>query len=45
MNKDTSAGDNSEECDPFDPFPEPVTIPITDVFDLTHPTARREVGS
>lgn len=22
------------ELDPFDPFPEPVTIPISDVFDL-----------
>lgn len=22
------------EVDPFDPFPEPVTIPISDVFDL-----------
>jgi dsDNA-specific endonuclease/ATPase MutS2 len=28
--------------DPFDPFPEPVTIPITDVFDL-HTIQPREV--
>jgi len=26
--------DDSEPTDPFDPFPEPVTIPITDIFDL-----------
>lgn len=26
--------DSSESFDPFNPFPEPVTIPITDVFDL-----------
>jgi dsDNA-specific endonuclease/ATPase MutS2 len=25
---------NEPESDPLDPFPEPVTIPITDVFDL-----------
>ena len=28
--------------DPFDPFPEPVTIPITDVFDL-HTIQPRDV--
>ena len=30
------------ESDPFDPFPEPVTVPITDVFDL-HTIQPREV--
>lgn len=30
------------ETDPFDPFPDPVTIPITDVFDL-HTIQPREV--
>ena len=29
-------------ADPFDPFPEPVTIPITDVFDL-HTIQPRDV--
>jgi dsDNA-specific endonuclease/ATPase MutS2 len=27
-------GDPIDDVDPFDPFPEPVAIPITDVFDL-----------
>ncbi len=31
-----------DSCDPFDPFPEPVTIPITDVFDL-HTIPPRDV--
>jgi DNA-nicking Smr family endonuclease len=26
--------DDDDSIDPFDPFPEPVRIPITDVFDL-----------
>jgi dsDNA-specific endonuclease/ATPase MutS2 len=30
------------DSDPFNPFPEPVTIPITDVFDL-HTIPPREV--
>jgi dsDNA-specific endonuclease/ATPase MutS2 len=34
--------DDSQDIDPFDPFPEPVTIPITDVFDL-HTIQPREV--
>src|SRR5256885_16577751 len=34
--------DSSEAVDPFNPFPEPVTIPITDVFDL-HTIQPRDV--
>ena len=34
--------DSRETLDLFDPFPEPVTIPITDVFDL-HTIQPREV--
>jgi dsDNA-specific endonuclease/ATPase MutS2 len=34
--------DEQEHADPFDPFPEPVTIPITDVFDL-HTIQPRDV--
>ena len=34
--------DEQEYADPFDPFPEPVTIPITDVFDL-HTIQPRDV--
>jgi hypothetical protein len=26
--------DSDDEVDPFNPFPEPVVVPITDVFDL-----------
>jgi dsDNA-specific endonuclease/ATPase MutS2 len=26
--------DDPDQTDPFNPFPEPVTVPITDVFDL-----------
>ncbi len=38
-----SADDDSlNPPDPFDPFPEPVTIPITDVFDL-HTIQPRDV--
>ena len=33
---------DSDAIDPFDPFPEPVTIPITDVFDL-HTIQPRDV--
>jgi dsDNA-specific endonuclease/ATPase MutS2 len=33
---------NDPESDPFDPFPDPVVIPITDVFDL-HTIQPREV--
>jgi dsDNA-specific endonuclease/ATPase MutS2 len=43
MSADKDPTDFSEEaCDPFDPFPEPVTIPITDVFDL-HTIQPRDV--
>jgi dsDNA-specific endonuclease/ATPase MutS2 len=34
--------DEEEEIDPFDPFPEPVRLEITDVFDL-HSIPPREV--
>ena len=34
--------DSSESFDPLNPFPEPVTIPITDVFDL-HTIPPRDV--
>jgi dsDNA-specific endonuclease/ATPase MutS2 len=34
--------DPQEPFDPFNPFPEPVTIPITDVFDL-HTIQPRDV--
>jgi dsDNA-specific endonuclease/ATPase MutS2 len=34
--------DEAESVDPFNPFPEPVEIPITDVFDL-HTIQPREV--
>lgn len=34
--------DAQEPFDPFDPFPEPVRIPITDVFDL-HTIPPRDV--
>jgi hypothetical protein len=35
-------GDEDEEIDPFNPFPEPVRLEIGDVFDL-HTVAPREV--
>ncbi len=35
-------GEGEEDVDPFDPFPEPVRLEITDVFDL-HAFAPREV--
>ena len=34
--------DSDDEVDPFNPFPEPVVVPITDVFDL-HNIQPREV--
>lgn len=34
--------DSENTLDPFDPFPEPVAVPITDVFDL-HTIQPREV--
>ena len=36
------SGPEDESVDPFNPFPEPVTIPITDVFDL-HTIQPRDV--
>jgi len=33
---------DADSLDPFDPFPEPVVVPITDVFDL-HTIPPREV--
>src|SRR6185503_6358724 len=33
---------NDQDLDPFNPFPEPVAVPITDVFDL-HTIQPREV--
>jgi dsDNA-specific endonuclease/ATPase MutS2 len=42
MHNDDDLSDTPEVCDPFDPFPEPVTIPITDVFDL-HTIQPRDV--
>jgi hypothetical protein len=35
-------GENFDDVDPFDPFPEPVRLEITDVFDL-HSVPPREV--
>lgn len=34
--------EDDDSIDPFNPFPEPVTIPITDVFDL-HTIQPRDV--
>ena len=34
--------DDEDSVDPFDPFPEPVRVPITDVFDL-HTIPPRDV--
>jgi dsDNA-specific endonuclease/ATPase MutS2 len=34
--------DSLDSLDPFNPFPEPITIPITDVFDL-HTIQPRDV--
>ncbi len=41
-NADETSAVDSDSVDPFDPFPEPVSIPITDVFDL-HTIQPREV--
>lgn len=44
-NNKMTADDDVSDCeavDEFDPFPDPVTIPITDVFDL-HTIQPREV--
>ena len=42
MTADDEVSDSGEAVDTFDPFPDPVTIPITDVFDL-HTIQPREV--
>ena len=42
ISDDDSETDSLDDCDPDDPFPEPVTVPITDVFDL-HTIQPREV--
>lgn len=42
MSNDDDLSDAPEPFDPFDPFPEPVRIPITDVFDL-HTIQPRDV--
>lgn len=42
MSNDDDLSDEPEPFDPFNPFPEPVTIPITDVFDL-HTIQPRDV--
>ena len=42
VDNDTQMSDDTDLCDPFDPFPEPVTIPISDVFDL-HTIQPRDV--
>ena len=42
MTADDDVADSGEALDAFDPFPEPVTIPITDVFDL-HTIQPRDV--
>ena len=42
MTADVEVSDSGEAVDTFDPFPDPVTIPITDVFDL-HTFQPREV--
>ena len=39
---DDDLSDSGEAVDAFDPFPDPVTIPITDVFDL-HTIQPRDV--
>jgi dsDNA-specific endonuclease/ATPase MutS2 len=39
---ESTMADDYDEVDPFDPFPEPIRIPITDVFDL-HTIQPREV--
>lgn len=39
---DWDGGNSEDGVDPFDPFPEPVVVPITDVFDL-HTIPPRDV--
>ena len=39
---DASLEEDNDETDPFNPFPEPVTLEITDVFDL-HSIPPRDV--
>lgn len=39
---ETETHEDEEDVDPFDPFPEPVRLEITDVFDL-HTISPREV--
>jgi dsDNA-specific endonuclease/ATPase MutS2 len=41
-NDKPTSDDPFDASDPFDPFPEPVTIPLTDVFDL-HTIPPRDV--
>jgi dsDNA-specific endonuclease/ATPase MutS2 len=41
-NDATRESENEDDVDPFDPFPEPVRLEITDVFDL-HTISPREV--
>lgn len=41
-NDDNDVSESGEAVDVFDPFPDPVTIPITDVFDL-HTIQPRDV--
>jgi dsDNA-specific endonuclease/ATPase MutS2 len=38
----TEMSDDDDQVDPFDPFPDPVEVPITDVFDL-HTIQPRDV--
>jgi dsDNA-specific endonuclease/ATPase MutS2 len=38
----SSTPEDDKDVDPFDPFPEPVRLEITDVFDL-HPVPPRQV--
>jgi dsDNA-specific endonuclease/ATPase MutS2 len=40
--ENSDPADPGDTLDPFNPFPEPVTIPITDVFDL-HTIQPRDV--
>ncbi len=42
MRADDDVSDSEGAVDAFDPFPDPVTIPITDVFDL-HTIQPRDV--
>jgi len=42
MTADDDMSDSGEAVDAFDPFPDPITIPITDVFDL-HTIQPRDV--